>query len=249
LEDSAYLGELLAGVFYSVVGCRLLLLAARTREKPERVLGLTFLLMGVSFLLYQIPLVFQAEGLETPSYFSARVAYCVSSVTLALFTRVVFRPTEAWAAALVLGIPVSLVIGVGFSALGGDWEGFSISNHWFWFEWVANTLPFGWIGVEASIQYRSGRRRMRVGLLEPLVCNRFLLWMIVGLLQLSAFLISLVQYAEYEATGAWSTWADATLGTLEIVTIGVIWLVFFPPAFYSRWIGDAASTEEPATGG
>ena len=68
MEDSAYLGELLAGVFYSVAGYRLLRLALRTQEKPERVLGLTFLLMGASFLLYQIPLVFQSEAVETPAY-------------------------------------------------------------------------------------------------------------------------------------------------------------------------------------
>lgn len=236
MEEGAYLGELLAGAFYSIVGYRLLLLASRTRELPERLLGLTFVLMGVSFLFYQAPLIFPVGVPDTPFFFSARVIYCFSSVALALFTRVVFRKTEAWASALVIGIAISLVIGVGFSALGGDWEGFSISNVWFWFEWVANMLPFAWIGVEAFIHHRSGRRRVRVGLLEPLVCNRFLLWMIAGLLQLSAFLLSLVQYAEYEATGTWSTWSDSTLGMLEMSTIGIIWLVFFPPAIYCRWI-------------
>jgi hypothetical protein len=243
LEESAYLGELLAGVFYSVAGCRMLLLAKRTQETPERVLGLTFLLMGVSFLLYQIPLIFQTEHLSTPFSFAGRVVYCVSSVTLALFTRVVFRQTEVWASVLVFGIAISLVIGVGASALGGDWDGFSISNSWFWFEWVANALPFGWIGAEAFIHYRRARRRVRVRLLEPIVCNRFLLWMIVGLLQLSVFLVILVQYAEYEVTGTWSAWSDSTLGALELSTVGAIWLVFFPPAFYCRWMGSA--TESP----
>ena len=247
MDESAYLGELLSGVFYAIAGYRMLLLAAQTREAPERVLGLTFLLIGVSFLLYQIPLILQTEFMETPIYFAARVTYCISSVTLALFTRIVFRQKETWASALVLGVGAGLVIGVGFSALGGDWEGFSISNRWFWFEWVANTLPFGWIGAEAFIQYHSGRRRVRVGLLEPVVCNRFLLWMIVGILQLSAFLISLVQYAEFEATGVWSTWADATLGSLEFVTIGAIWMVFFPPARYCRWINRAAAIQHPST--
>ena len=249
MEDSAYFGELLAGAFYIVAGYRMLRLALETQQAPERVLGWTFLLMGASFLLYQMPLVLQSEALETPFNFAARVTYCVSSVTLALFTRIVFRQTEAWASALVLGIAICLVIGVGFSALGGDWDGFSLSNRWFWFEWVANTLPFGWIGVEAFLHYRSGRRRVRIGLLEPIVCNRFLLWMIVGFLQLSVFLIMLAQYAEYEATGKWSAWSDATLGALEIVTIGAIWLVFFPPARYHRWIADAAKIREQATGG
>jgi hypothetical protein len=189
-------------------------------------------------------LLLQAEHLETPLYFSARVAYCVSSVTLALFTRIVFRRSQPWALALVVGVGISLVVGVGCSALGGDFEGFSISNTWFWFEWVANTIPFGWIGIEALIQYRSGRRRVRVGLLEPLVCNRFLLWMIAGLLQSSAFLVSLVQYAEYETTGTWSTWSDSTLGAIEMATIGTIWLVFFPPAVYCRWIANSAKDPE-----
>jgi hypothetical protein len=200
--------------------------------------------MGVSFTLYQIPLLFPVEHLETQLFFCGRVVYCVSAVTLAHFTRIVFRQTEIWALALVVGVAASLVIGVGCSALTGDFEGFSISNPWFWFEWVANALPFGWIGVEAWLHYRSGRKRVRVGLLEPLVCNRFLLWMIVGVLQLSAFLVSLVQYAEYEVTGVWSTWSDSTLGALEMTTIGTIWLVFFPPAVYCRWIANAAESPE-----
>ena len=200
LEDGAYLGELLAGVFYAVAGYRMLRLATQTREKPEQLLGWTFLLTGMSYVLYQIPMIWQLEHLNTPFNFAGRVVYCVSSVTLAHFTRIVFRQSEAWASALVFGIAISLVVGVGFSALGGDWDGFSLSNRWFWFEWAANMLPFGWIGVEAFFQYRSGRRRVRVGLLEPIVCNRFLLWMIVGLLQLSVFLTILVQYAEYEAS-------------------------------------------------
>jgi hypothetical protein len=245
LEGSAYLGELLAGVFYSVAGYRMLRLATQTREKPERVLGWTFLLMGTSFVLYQIPMVFlQLEHLSTPFNFAGRLVYCVSSVTLAHFTRIVFRQREAWASVLVFGIAVSLIVGVGFSALGGDWEGFSLSNRWFWFEWAANMLPFGWIGAEAFFHYRSGRRRVRVGLLEPLVCNRFLLWMIVGLLQLSVFLTILVQYVEYEATGIWAAWSDIALGILELATVGAIWLVFFPPAVYCRWIGDAATSPE-----
>ena len=248
MGESAYLGELLAGVFYSIAGYRMLVLAARTQETPERVLGLTFLLMGVSFFLYQIPLVLQSEVLETPFNFAGRVIYCASSVTLAHFTRIVFRREESWALALVFGVAASLVVGVGFSALGGDWDGFSISNSWFWFEWIASALPFGWIGAEAFLQYRSGRRRVRVGLLEPIVCNRFLLWMIVGLLQLSVFLVTLAQYAEYEATGIWAAWSDITLGTLEIATIGAIWLVFFPPAVYCRWIDDAAKMPGHATG-
>ena len=115
------------------------------------------------------PLLFAVEHLETQLFFCARVIYCLSSVMLAVFTRIVFRPTETWASVLV------------------------------------------------------------------------------GVLQLSTFLVSLAQYAEYEVTGVWSTWSDSTLGVLEMVTIGTIWLVFFPPAVYRRWVAnDVESPEQTA---
>jgi len=46
--EAAFILELLAGIFFVVAAISLLFLAARNQQIPERILGITFLLMGVS---------------------------------------------------------------------------------------------------------------------------------------------------------------------------------------------------------
>jgi hypothetical protein len=132
--------------------------------------------------------------------------------------------------------------------MGGDWEGFSISNGWFWFEWVGFTLPFAWAGSEAFAQYLQARRRVRLGLCDPVVCNRYLLWALFGTLQVCLSLVLLPQYAEYESTNEFTASWDALYGTIEIASLVMIWLVFFAPAFYQRWINGNAPAPNKAEG-
>ncbi len=54
MDDHAYIGELLAGIVYLIVGVRLLRLAQRTREVPERLLAAMFLLSGASYIVYSM---------------------------------------------------------------------------------------------------------------------------------------------------------------------------------------------------
>ena len=43
----------------------------------------------------------------------------------------------------------------------------------------------------------------------------------------------------YLNAGEWSGALGIVNGVLEIVPIAIMWLVFFPPAAYRRWIGRA----------
>jgi hypothetical protein len=85
---------------------------------------------------------------------------------------------------------------------------------------------------------------VRLGLCDPLVCNRYLLWALFGTLQVCLSLILLPQYAEYETTNQFAATWDTLYGTIEIVSLVMIWLVFFPPAFYQRWIQGSAPAVE-----
>jgi hypothetical protein len=188
------------------------------------------------------------ESLWTLLNFAGRVCVIPSVVIFTLFTWRVFRPTERWGGWLVWGMAILLVIGVGGSAMGGDWEGFSISNGWFWLEWVGYTLPFGWASSEAFAQYRQARRRLDLGLCEPLVCNRYLLWALFGAMQASLSLVLLPQYANYETTSQFTAMWDALYGAIEITSLVMIGLVFLPPAFYQRWINGNASVAKSEEG-
>jgi len=236
LEENAYIGELTAAVVYLVAAIRLLKLGARTREAPERLLGAMFCFTGASFLLYQAPIILRDEQLWTALNFTARVVYIPAPVLLAIFTRKVFRPSAAWGAWIAYGSALLLVAGVGLSALHGDWEGFSIGNPWFWAEWVGYTVPFGWAGAEAFLQYGRARRRLELQLCDPMICNRYLLWALFGTLQLLVCLAVLPQYSEYEHAQVFSAMWDALVGGGESLSVVLLWFVFFPPGIYRTWI-------------
>ena len=203
-------------------------------------LGASFLSFGVSGVLYSIALLESLTAFWTPLNFAGRVAYLPSAWLIAVFTARVFRPDDRWARWLVRGLAVLLVAGVGGSALKGDWEGFSLSNGWFWLEWVGYTLPFGWAAAEALHQYLQARRRVRVGLCEPSVCNRMFLWSLFGLIQILNSFVVIGQYAAYQRENVFSSAWDLLYGGSILAALLVMWFAFFPPKIYLRWINRTA---------
>jgi hypothetical protein len=204
-------------------------------------LGAAFLFTSMSYFVYNLPVIFDSEALWTPLSFAGRVIYLPAPVILAVFTQRVFRPESAWAAWLVRGFAALLVAGVTGSVLQGDWEGFSVSSPWFWLEWSGYTLPFAWAGAESLIQHGQARRRRQIGLCDPMVCNRFLLWGIYATVAVIVSLAVLLQYAAYEREGVFNATWDILVNTGEILSIALIWLIFFPPALYRSWVASAAA--------
>jgi len=49
-------------------------------------------------------------------------------------------------------------------------------------------------------------------------------------------------YIAYEAVdGALADWMDQLMGSIEMLTIAIIWLAFFPPRIYRAWVERAAA--------
>ncbi len=236
MEANAYLSELAAGIIYLLAGARLVSLGIRTGETPERFLGAAFMMYGGSGVVYAIAAFESLTAFWTPLNFAARVLYLPCPLLVAIFTARVFRPDARWASWLVWGVAALFVAGVGGSALRGDWEGFSLGNPFFWLEWVGYTLPFCWAAAEAFHQYLQARRRVRVGLCEPSVCNRMLLWSLFGLIQVLSSLVVIGQYAAYERENVFSSTWDNLYGGTALTSLVVMWFAFFPPAIYVRWV-------------
>jgi hypothetical protein len=241
MEEQAYIGELISALIYLYLGTQLLRLASRTRELPERLLGAMFLANAISLLFYVLAIVLESEALWTPLNFAGRVAYLPAPVLLAVFTHRVFRPEGAWCPWMVYGSAFLIVAGVGGSVWSGDLEGFSVSSPWFWVEWTGYTIPHAWAGVEALAHYRQARRRLRLGLCDPLICNRYLLWGFFGAMQVFVWVAVAQSYAEYEQGGTFTATWDRLISAGEIFSLASIWLIFFAPAFYGRWIQRGAA--------
>jgi hypothetical protein len=131
----------------------------------------------------------------------------------------------------------------------GDWEGFyPLSNPWYWLEFVGSIAPMGWMIAEGFVQYSKARQRRRLGLCAPLVCNRFLLWGLAGMLWLLLELSLIAENAVYELTQRWSDSLDLLTGSLEVAPVALVWLAFFPPDRYRRRIEGTAGPLTAAEG-
>jgi hypothetical protein len=243
MDESAYIMEAIAGVVFLVVGVRLFSLSRQTGQAPEYFISLTFLFWALGYALYDIPYAF-IEGEESLAPFfsyTSVIAMNLGTISFALFTRNVFRRTERWALWLVVAISFCLVLALIGTAWVGDWDQVDpIANFGYWPQIVGALAPSVWMGVEGLARYASARKRRKIGLCTPLTCHHFLLWGLAGALWASLEFVIVAQDFIYLSAGDWSNTLGIVNGLLEIVPIGMVWLVFFPPAAYRRWIEGAA---------
>ncbi len=239
-------GDAIAWVAYLYVGVRLYRLSRRTGQLPEFLIAATFLLWVLSYLFYDIPFAIYRsdELLPAVSSYGALIALALGNVTFALFIRAVFRRDERWATWLVAAIVVSLVAGLAGTAWIGDWEGTNpIANPWYGLEYFGGFAPSIWMAAEGFAQYFAARRRLKFGLCEPMVCNRFLLWGIAGILWGILEVVITANDFAYALSGEWFLLLDLGVAVFEAAPVMVIWLVFFPPEFYCRWVEGAGRAE------
>ena len=243
ITDLAYLGgNGIAWLAFLYVGARLYRLSRRTGQLPELLIAATFLLWAFSYLIWDIPYaIVRADALVPAACsYASRIVLALGNAAFALFIRAVFRPDARWATLLVVAIVISLVAGVAGSAWIGDWEGINpLANPWYWLEYFGSFAPPVWLGAEGLAQYFRARRRLKLGLCEPMACNRFLLWGIAGALWVILEGFATTNDFANALTGQWSPLLNFGIALFEAVPVVVIWLIFFPPEFYCRWVEDS----------
>jgi hypothetical protein len=243
MEKLASVFLYLAGISFLSVGVYLLHKASRTGGIPERYLGLAFLCNGISYGFSEVPFVFEAESLVNEMSFIGRIFAAGCTISIAVFTYRVFRPTARWARRLVWINAAVILTGLAVSAFEGDWGGLApLTYKGFWIEWGASIIPYLWLAVEALGQYSVSRERVRLGLMDPLLCNRFFLVGLYGALASSTYLVMLLMLIGYERQGSWSPALDAALGVVETVSVVALWVSFRAPGFYRRWVGSAEAS-------
>jgi hypothetical protein len=243
MDTSAYIGEVISGFVYLFVGVRLYLLSRRTGHTPEALISASFLLWMLSYAFWDIPYAFVDSEELVPAVcsYGSLIALALGTVVFMFFIRAVFRPDARWATGLVAAVAVSNLVGVAGAGWIGDWEGVNpLANPWYWLEFFGSFAPGVWMGVEGFAQYFKTHKQLKLGLSEPMTCNRFLLWGIAGLFWAILEVIISASDLIYALTGQWSELLGLGIGFLEIVPIAMVWFVFFPPAAYRRWVEGAA---------
>jgi len=230
----------------AALGVRLLRLSRRTGARPELWLGLAFSFAGGSVWL--IPLA-ATDGLPPATArslaFIAQGGISVAIGFLALFTGCVFRPQSAsrWFAPLLVaanGAAAVAVIASGMPLPVGRVGLFVL---------LARCAVLLWLFVESAIYAQRMRRRIRLGLGDPLVANRFTLWAIwTGALAcIPLFVLALRMLGALEPLVPGTPLPAAVRAIIAVLGMGgatalvACWLAFFPPAAYRSWIERTAT--------
>ena len=240
ISDLVYLGgDGIACLAYLYVGVHLYRLSRRTGQLPEFLIAACFLFWMLSYVFYDIPyaIVESDELVPAVCSYGSLIVLALGNVAFSLFIRTVFRRDARWATWLVAAIVISLVVGLAGTAWIGDWEGINpLANPWYWLDFFGSFAPPTWMGAEGLTQYFKARRRLKLGLCESMACNRFLLWAIAGALWVILEGILTANDFVNALTGEWSLLLDFGVALFEVAPVTIIWFVFFPPAFYCRWV-------------
>jgi hypothetical protein len=230
--------DLLANAFAVVVGIGvgspILLRGLRTGDKPAIYLGLAVFLEGFEWLMWSLAVHTPLAG--TPLGNAAEIAcrFAIAGLTIAVlsFTLHVFRKRSRVATGFCVATALTMSGAIVASAMSGDWAGSRTDTPWVWIESIVQLCIFAWIFAEPAVLYRDLRRRARIGLDDPVLTNRILLWSIYGAgftLSQAVWLFELAVYDDVTAL-------DAMVAGASIVGQIAVGLAFFPPARYLGWI-------------
>jgi hypothetical protein len=223
---------ILISVALALLAIRLFRTAWQTRKAPELLAGLYLAAVPPA-----VSLVIRLDRFGDAREAVAIIAYlglAVGGAALSLFTWKTFRPHAAWARWLGIALAVVIAGGMVVEVLRGRADEGTRGVLLQLPSWISSI----WLFSESLHHYMLMRRRRSLGLIDPVVANRFLLFVIwtgpfvllplftIGMTLVSGEALQLAQSPAYRAFVRFN----------GLVMFGGIWLSFFPPRAYQRWI-------------
>jgi len=231
----------------AVVGVRLVLLARRTREQPEMLLGCAIL--GTAVLGYGVLIAAmilrgsppQAVASGTVVVLSAvgRSLHALGVTFFFLFVVRVFRMGHTWAWALTGVAMLLLWGGVAWGAVQGSFRTDNTMTPAWWCEYaVIWTYPL-WLATESFRYWNMMRRRAALGFADPMVTNRFLLWGLGSVFSALAIWTASVPFFLLDRPELLASAApriQVLTAVAGVASVSCSYLAFLPPAWYARQI-------------
>jgi len=229
---------------FLALAIRLFRSAWGTERRAELFVGVFFAAIGAEVLAYGFT--------DREAGIGIALSVAVSSCAMLAFVRTVFRPNDRWALilSLVLGASISAVYIVPH-LLGGPTPAIRI----LWS--ISRSTALLWSFFECARYYGLMRRRVALGLAEPVVANRFLLWSLwtagTAMLPLSGLGLRLLALTGLvsdftttrEPTAGAFIFAGMLFMSLSVAAISLA-LSFFPPTVYKNWITNRAAARQGA---
>jgi hypothetical protein len=222
----------------SVVGVRMLLLASRTRGRHELLMGLGMVQVGM--LGYPLTLVAgfgrPVGELNLPLWVAGSLVTDLGLALIYAFTWQVFRPAARWGAALCaagLAFMLAGLAGATRALATAPPEASSqlVVRGWLFVSMVGFWGCFLWSAIEGFVQHRMARRRLALGLADPVVADRFWLWGVFGLSASAINATSSIANA-LGLDPSRSPLVLVPMGVLGAVASVAMYLAFLPPAWY-----------------
>jgi hypothetical protein len=230
-----------------LLAAHLLLRARRSRELPELLLGIHLLLaMGAGYLLISMGFVAAQQAAAPRRVIALLVgagyfATILGLIATLIFNYRVFRPGSRRALIFLWLVIAAMGLGWAGYGLSGEFGRARFEGTWLWIMTGGILAANLWVALEPLFYRRQLLRRQQLGLAEPLVVDRFLLWG-CGSLARTAMVVAgaIVSLVEQHVVAELSL--TLTVGVLVfasacgLFTAVAYWLTFFPTQRYTRWV-------------
>jgi hypothetical protein len=229
----------------AVVGLRLLWLARRTGRSPELLLGAAIL--GTAVLGYGVLIVgtimrsmLGSEVVPESLVLLTAVGKIAHDLGVSLFLAFVvsvFRPGDSWARGLAGGAMLLLWTGLAWGAMLGSFRMDNTGTPAWWCEYAIIWTYSLWLVFESFRYWRLMQKRVWLGLTDPMVTNRFLLWGCGSLFTFMATAIASVPFALLGQSDLMATVAPTVyVGTAiaGVCSISCSYLAFLPPTWFAE---------------
>jgi hypothetical protein len=201
---------------------------------PEGAIGGALFAGGLGYALWIVARSLHGFGVavQMPVHALAVLALEIGVVSLSFGVWRLFRPQQRWAAAGVV-VAAAAMAGHFAASLAGFDPGGRRGGLEFWLLNVVGGGAYLWNTLESLRYHALLRRRVRLGLVDGDLANRFLLW---GLAGGSAFLLFGLGMANRISGGGLAGAAMIGQPLCGFASGLCIWLAFFPPAAYARFV-------------
>lgn len=228
------------GVAAVLVGVRMLRLTWRTRQFPEAAIGVHILVLMLGYAV-------EFAGIEAADALGpwatvlrgfGNLCYGVAILVYLLFVWRVFRPGSRAAGWVAVSCSVALIAGFSGEVVTSrfDFGSDRFAAPWFWIAFVPRLVCMAWATGESLREHILARRRLRLGLSDPVVANRFLLWGLASLAEFGIYgvvMVSILRGVPADFLNGTAALVVSALGLGAAITIS---LAFLPPRAYQRWL-------------
>lgn len=238
----------------AVVGVRLLWLARRTRQAPELLLGAAILgaaVFGYGVLILATIVRSSIESGAVPTSLVwltgfGRIGHDLGVSLFLVFVVLVFRPGVLWARGLAGAAMLLLWTGLFWGAAGGSFRQDHTGSPAWWCEYAVIWTYSLWLAFESFRYWILMRRRAALGLADPMVTSRFLLWGCGSTFTFLATAIASIPFALLGNSELMTALTPAIyVGTAiaGVLSISCSYLAFLPPDWFSERVRARAALE------